>query len=145
MQVDYGDSDQANRVRKVLDQASGKLRTDPAPQAAFLVGACCSRIEQIQAHMRGATPFSGKLKGFRIDRSDVQGLFVAAMDKAKAYGIEQERKVSGLLECAAAALAATPDQWPLSPDEISYFFTLGHALRPRFAKDADENPTSQPQ
>ena len=145
MQVDYGDSDQANRVRKVLDQASGKLRTDPAPQAAFLVGACCSRIEQIQAHMRGATPFSGKLKGFRIDRSDVQGLFVAAMDKAKAYGIEQERKVSGLLECAAAALAATPDQWPLSPDEISYFFTLGHALRPRFAKDADEYPTSQPQ
>lgn len=145
MQVDYGDSEQAKRVRKVLDQTSGKLQTDAAPQAAFLVGACCSRIEQIQAHLRGATPFSGKLKGFRLGQSDVQGLFVAAKDKAKAYGDEQERKVSGLLECAAAALAAAPDQWPLSPDEISYFFTLGHALRPRFAKDADDNQTNQPQ
>lgn len=133
MQVDYGDSEQAERVRKVLDLGSGKLRTDPAPQAAFLVGACCSGIEQIQKDVRGATPFSGKLKGFRLDQSDVRGLFVAAKDKAKAYGEKQEPKVSALLEFAAAALAATPDQWPLSTDEISYFFALGHTLRPRFA------------
>jgi CRISPR-associated protein Csh1 len=157
MQVDYGDSEQAKRVRKVLDQTSGKLRDVPAAQASFLVGGCCSRIEVIQQrHYRdrsgggsdragGAAPFSGKLKGFRLNQRDVQGLFVAAKEKAKAYGDEHEGKVSGLLECAAAALAATPEQWPLSPDEISYFFALGHALRPRFAKDADETQTSQPQ
>lgn len=138
MGVDYGDSEQADRVRKVLGEANGKLRTDSAAQAAFLVGACCSRIETIQERIRGSAPFAGKLKGFRLNQADVQKLFVAAKDKAKAYGSEEERKVSGLLGCAAAALAATPEHWPLSTNEVSYFFTLGHALRPRFAKDADD-------
>ncbi len=140
MNIDYGASEQAERVRAVLGQASGRLRADPAAQAAFLVGACCSRIEVIQEHIRGTSPFSGKLKGFRLNQSDVQNLFVAAKDKAKAYGADEEKKVSGLLECAAAALAATPDLWPLSPDEVSYFFALGHALRPRFAKDTEDGP-----
>lgn len=137
MSVDYGNSEQADRVRGVLGQASGRLQTDPAAQAAFLVGACCSRIEMIQQHVRGAAPFAGKLKGFRLSQPDVQRLFVAAKDKAKAYGPDEEKKVSGLLDCAAAALAATPERWPLSPDEVSYFFALGHALRSRFAKDAE--------
>lgn len=138
MGVDYGDSEQADRVRKVLGEANGKLRTDSAAQAVFLVGACCGRIETIQERIRGSAPFTGKLKGFRLKQTDVQKLFVAAKDKAKAYGPEEERKVSGLLGCAAAALAATPEHWSLSPDEVSYFFALGHALRARFAKDADD-------
>lgn len=137
MKVDYGNSEQADRVRGVLGQASGKLKTDPAAQAAFLVGACCSRIEMIQQHVRGAAPFAGKLKGFRLSQPDVQRLFVAAKDKAKAYGPDEEKKVSGLLECAAAALSATSERWSLSPDEVSYFFALGHALRSRFAKDTE--------
>jgi hypothetical protein len=70
----------------------------------------------------------------------VQGLFVVTKEKAKACGAEQERTMGGLLECEAAALQASPDRWPLSPGETSYFFALGHALRPRFAKDADEIP-----
>lgn len=143
MQIDYGDSEQADRVRKVLSQASGKLQSDAAVQASFLVGACCSRIEKIQEHVRGASPFSGKLKGFRLKQADIRGLFVSAKDKAAAYGIDEERKVSGLLECAAAALAAASDRWALSPDEVSYFFALGHALRPRFAKDQDEDANNQ--
>lgn len=67
MNIDYGASEQAERVRAVLGQASGRLRADPAPQAAFLVGACCSRIEEIQKHARGTdtAPFAGKLKSFR--------------------------------------------------------------------------------
>jgi CRISPR-associated protein Csh1 len=138
MGVDYGDSEQADRVRKVFDETSGKLRIDSAAQAAFLVGACCSRIETIQERIRGSVPFAGKLKGFRLNQADVQKLFVAAKDKAKAYGPEEERKVSGLLGCAAAALAATPEHWSLSSDEVSYFFTLGHALRSRFAKDTGD-------
>ena len=103
MPLDFGTSPQANRVRNVLEQANGKLKTDPAAQAAFLVGACCSRIEAIQQHARGSAPFEGKLKGFRLNQADVRGLFVAAKDKAKAYG---EEKFATLLECAAAALAA---------------------------------------
>lgn len=137
MNVNYGTSEQADRVRGILGCAPGKLRADPAAQAAFLVGACCSRIEMIQQHVRGATPFAGKLKGFRLSQPDVYRLFVAAKDKAKAYGPDEEKKVSGLLECAAAALVATSERWSFSSDEVSYFFALGHALRSRFAKDVE--------
>jgi CRISPR-associated protein Csh1 len=136
MELDYGSSPQADRVRAVLQGASGKLRTEAAAQAAFLVGACCGRIETLQLHARGSSPFEGKLKGFRLNQADVQGLFVAAKDKAKAYG---EGKVSGLLVCAAVALAASPERWSLSPDEVSYYFALGHALRPRFAGEREES------
>lgn len=137
MSIGYGDSEQSDRVRKLFNQVSGKLEADAAAQAAFLIGACCGRIETIQEHARGSSPFSGKLKGFRLNQSDVQRLFVSAKDKSRAYGPDKERTVSGLLECAAAALAATPERWLLSPDEVSYFFAMGHALRSRFAKDAD--------
>ncbi|MBI4454796.1 MAG: hypothetical protein HY644_02740 [Acidobacteria bacterium] len=141
MQIDYGKSPQADRVRAVLKNATGKLSTDPAAQAAFLVGACCFRIERLQEFARGSTPFAGKLKGFRLNQADVQRrLFVAAKDKAKAYG---EGKVAGLLECAGAALMVAPEQWPLSPDEVSYFFALGHALGPRFASDSNEGEKAQ--
>jgi CRISPR-associated protein Csh1 len=140
MHIDYGDSDQAGRVRNLLDQAPGRLRSDHAARAAFLIGACCSRIEIMQAHMRGSSPFAGKLKAFRLNQDDVRGLFVAAKEKAQAYGADEERKVRGLLECAAAELLAAPDRWTLSPSEVAYFFALGHALRPRLAKDADSEP-----
>ena len=144
MEIDYGNTDQAERVRQLLQQApeTSRLRSDAAAQAVFLVGACCGRIETIQNQVRGASTFEGKYKGFRLNQPDIQRLFIAAKDKAKAYGPDKERVVSGLLSCAASALAATPQQWPLSPDEISYYFALGHALRSRLAKEQDGNVTS---
>ena len=130
---DYGTTPQADRVRTLFDSAPGRLRIDPSAQAVFLLGACCARIENIQLRLNNAMPFSGKLKAFRLNQPDIQRLFVDAKDKARVYGPEQERKVTGLLGCTAAALASCPDQWPLSPDEISYYFALGHALRSRLA------------
>lgn len=142
--VDYGDSEQADRVRLLFQQApeTSRLRTDPAAQAAFLVGACCGRIETIQSIVRGSTPFEGKYKGFRLNQPDIQRLFIAAKDKAKAYGPDKERIVSGLLSCAASALAATAEHWSLGPDEISYYFALGHALRSRLAREQESDVAS---
>jgi CRISPR-associated protein Csh1 len=141
MVIDYGNTEQAERVRQFFLQApeTSRLHSDAAAQAVFLIGASCGRIETIQNQVRGSTPFEGKYKAFRLNQADIQRLFIAAKDKAKAYGPDKERIVSGLLSCAASALVATPQQWPLSPDEISYYFALGHALRPRLAKEQDDN------
>jgi CRISPR-associated protein Csh1 len=146
MVVDYGTTEQAERVRRLFGHspATGRLRTDPAAQAAFLVGACCGRIETIQRNVRGSTPFEGKYKGFRLNQNDIQQLFVAAKDKGKAYGPDAEKGVSSLLGCAAAALAATPERWPIGPDEISYFFALGHALRSRLAREQEPEANATP-
>jgi CRISPR-associated protein Csh1 len=139
VQINYGASEQANRVRRLFSDSTGKLGERPEAQAAFLVGACCRRIEFIQLEVRKATPFVGKYKGLRLVQGDVQRLFVEAKAKAQDYGPEQEDKVRELLTCAAAALAATPDRWELSPDEVSYFFALGHALAGRLAKEHDQD------
>lgn len=146
MVADFGKSEQAERVRELFQEApeTNLLRFDPAAQAAFLVGACCGRIETIQSQVRGSTPFEGKYKGFRVNQPDIQRLFTAAKDKAKAYGPDKERIVSGLLSCAASALAATPARWTLGPDDISYYFALGHALRSRLAKEQDRETTDTP-
>lgn len=139
MQVDYGPSEQADRVRRVFSECSGILKDGATAQAAFLVGACCRRIELIQQAVRGASPFVGKYKGLRLVQGDIRNLFVAAKAKAQDYGPDEEMKVRGLLFCAGAALATLPDHWELSTDEISYFFALGHALCSRLAKDKDQS------
>lgn len=143
MNIDYGISEQADRVRQLFAQAPGKLSHDPAAQAAFLIGACCSRVELIQQNVRGSAPFASKLKGFRLNEHDVRMLFRDAKEKGSSYGDDEERKIAGLLQCAGSALFASPDQWPLSLDEVSYFFALGHALRPRLAKAAEEDAANR--
>jgi CRISPR-associated protein Cas8b/Csh1 subtype I-B len=148
MVVDYGQSPQAARVRELLRNAHGKLKDDPAAQAAFLIGACCGRIETIQAKDRGLralssnAPFSGKLKGFNLNERDVRILFREAKSKAAAYGEEAERTVGELLKCAAAAFFASPEPWDLSPDEVSYFVALGHTLKSRLAEKTEVDSSS---
>jgi hypothetical protein len=134
MLVDYGESDQAERVRLLFARAPGRLCHDAAAQAAFLIGAASGRIEDIQSHARGSSSFGSRLKGFHLNERELKDLFRYAKEKSAAYGEDQERKVSGLLQCAASALLATPDGWMMSPEEISYFVALGHALRRRLAR-----------
>jgi CRISPR-associated protein Csh1 len=157
----YGDSPQANRVTALFATAPNRLRTEVSAQAAFLLGACCGRVEDIQSRVnrqfagseagKGASPFAGKYKAFRLNQPDMERLFVEAKDKARAYGHDEESKVANLLKCAGAALFACSDRWPLSPDEISYFFALGHALRSRLAErggkenDSDSSDSQQNQ
>jgi CRISPR-associated protein Cas8b/Csh1 subtype I-B len=133
----YGDSPQADRVRAFFEQAAGLLRSDAAAQAAFLLGACCKRIMDIQDRIRGARPFFGKLKGLRVSEGDLKRLLPEAVGKSEAYGEDNRRIVAPLLECAGAAMAAAGDGWKLSADEISYYFALGLVLASRLAaKDA---------
>lgn len=138
VQIDYGSSEQSERVRQTISECPGKLKESAAAQAAFVLGACCRRIEHIQFSLRKATPFVGKYKGLRLTQEDVKRLFVAAQSKAIDYGPEQETKVLGLLTCAAAALSAAAERWDLSPDEVSYFFALGRALSGRFAREEEQ-------
>lgn len=135
--VQFGNSPQAERVRRVLAESNGALRGNPEAQAAFLTGACCKRIEQIQRDGLGSAPFREKYKGLKLAQKDLRQLFVDASAKAQAYE-DQEQIVSGLLGCAAEALRACPDIWSLAADEVSYYFALGLALASRFAKSSED-------
>lgn len=135
----YGTSPQADRVRAFFEQAEGRLRSERTAQAAFLIGACCKRIMDIQDRIRGARPFLGKLKGLRLDAVDLRRLLPEIIDKAEAYGDENRRIVAPLTECAGAAMASAGDSWLLSADDVSYYFALGLVLAGRLAKDNDRN------
>jgi CRISPR-associated protein Csh1 len=135
--VQYGDSPQADRVRRVLNESRGALRESPEAQAAFLTAACCRRIEHIQKQALGSSPFREKYKGLKLAQKDVCQLFVEATAKAQAYE-DQEQLVSGLLACTAEAFRACPDVWSIAPDEVSYNFALGLALASRLAKGSED-------
>lgn len=135
----YGTSPQASRVRAFFEQAEGQLRSEPSAQAAFLIGACCKRIMDIQDRVRGARPFFGKLKGLRVDVVDLRRLLPEIIDKAEAYGDENRRIVAPLTECAGAAMACSGDAWQLTADQVSYYFALGLVLARRLAAEANHN------
>jgi CRISPR-associated protein Csh1 len=132
--INYGDSEQAERVRAVFADATASLRDNGAAQAAFLVGACCARIEWMQRTAGGSASFIGKYKGLMLTPRDIEGLFVKAKSKAQQYGDQEERKLAPLLACAASALTGAPPAGELSPDEASYYFALGHTLSARLGK-----------
>lgn len=134
----YGTSPQADRVRAFFEHAEGRLRSEPAAQSAFLMGACCKRIMDIQDRIRGARPFLGKLKGLRLNEVDLRRLLPEIIDKAEAYGDENRRIVAPLTECTGAAMASAGDVWQLTADEVSYYFALGLVLARRLAAEGND-------
>lgn len=137
MTVQFGDSPQANRVRRILSESNGALRDNPEAQAAFLTGSCCRRIEQIQDRSLGSAPFREKYKGLRLSQKALRQLFVDASAKAQAYE-DDEHIVSNLLTCTAEAFRACAETWQLTSDEISFYFALGLSLAGRLAKGSED-------
>lgn len=137
MTVQFGDSPQANRVRRILSESNGALRDNPEAQAAFLTGSCCRRIEQIQDRSLGSAPFREKYKGLRLSQKALRQLFVDASAKAQAYE-DDEHIVSNLLTCTAEAFRACAEAWQLTSDEISFYFALGLSLAGRLAKGSED-------
>jgi CRISPR-associated protein Csh1 len=135
--VQFGDTPQAERVRRVLSESNGALRDNPEAQAAFLTGACCRRIELIQDRSLGSMPFREKYKGLRLSQKNLRQLFVDASAKAQAYE-DDEHIVTNLITCTAEAFRACCEPWRLTADEISFYFALGLALAGRLAQSSED-------
>jgi CRISPR-associated protein Csh1 len=80
-----------------------------------------------QAKERGAKPFMKKLKGLRMDERDIKALLPAVQNKFEEYySFGKGKKL--VAEEAYNYLFASGDNWPLSVDEINFYFAGGMNL-----------------
>lgn len=109
-----------------------------AKKAVFLEGALAQLLLDIQYRERGATPFRTKLHGLNLDRRSVIALFPKVQNKLEEYGKNYYR---GLEQLIARHMVQAGEDWKMSKDEISFYFTMGMNLAYLFkAKKEDEEP-----
>lgn len=108
---------------------------DDAKKAVFLEGALTQFLLNIQYSERKATPFRTKLKGLKLDESEVKKLLPEIQNKLEEYGKNYykplERIISGYFISAG-------DNWKLTNDEISFYFVLGMNLSHLFKSKKDD-------
>lgn len=98
----------------------------PAKVGLVLLGVLVQKFLNYQHRERGSTPFLKTLKNLRLDKKDVQSVYLALQNKMNEYGIA--RYWGKLREGIARSFIEAGDSWHLSTDEIGFYITIGMAL-----------------
>lgn len=105
-------------------------------QGLVIMGALCQRLLNIQYKQRGNKPFYKELKGLKMNQIDIKGLLPKIVNKLTEY----DAFYKNLREMAAAAsdcLLSSAERWPLTVDEINYYFVCGMLLSNQVAKNPE--------
>jgi CRISPR-associated protein Csh1 len=98
----------------------------PVKKGLFLLGALTESILQIQQKERGSKPFLKKLKGFKMNQTEIMGLFSDIRDKLesyeKYYGHNKELFIK-----AFKYLTSADTNWKLNVEQINFYFLAGMA------------------
>ncbi len=98
----------------------------PVKKGLFLLGALTESILQIQQRERGSKPFLKKLKGFKMDQTEIMGLLSDVRDKLesyeKYYGHNEELFVKTM-----EYLTSADTNWELNIEQINFYFLAGMA------------------
>lgn len=116
------------KAREITDEIFGQYADffdSDAKKAVFLEGALAQLLLDIQYRERGATPFRTKLHGLNLDRRSVAALFPKIQNKLEEYGKNYYR---GLEQLVSQHMVQAGEEWKMSKDEISFYFTLGMNL-----------------
>lgn len=115
------------KIEKLLEPYDIGLNTN-LKKALMLIGVLAQKVMNIQAkNLNGSTPFTKKLKDFRLRRADVQGLFAEEIKIMQQY--ESFSKSSKLIAEAVTELIIKSDaEWTLSVDEINFYIAGGLVL-----------------
>lgn len=98
-------------------------------KAVFLEGVLAQFLLNIQGHERGAQPFRARLKGLKMNESLIKKLLPEIQNKLEEYG---KNYYGQLEEIISENLVQAGENWHLSNDEISFYFTLGMNLSKNF-------------
>lgn len=141
--ADLGKEIPESRAREITDeifeQYADFFDTD-AKKAVFLEGALAQLLLDIQYRERGAAPFRTKLHGLNLDRRSVAALFPKIQNKLEEYGKNYYR---GLEQLVSQHMVQAGEEWKMSKDEISFYFTLGMNLAYLFKADKNEEPPKE--
>lgn len=106
-----------------------------AKKAVFLEGVLAQLLLNIQYQERGATPFRTKLHGLNLDRRSVAAMFPKIQNKLEEYGKNYYR---GLEQLISRHMVQAGEEWKMSKDEISFYFTLGMNMAYLFKAKKEE-------
>ncbi|WP_297897048.1 TIGR02556 family CRISPR-associated protein [Methanobrevibacter sp.] len=96
-----------------------------AKKASFLLGVLTNKLVYIQFKELGSTPFTNKLWGLSLDEKKIQKLYPLVLNKL----IEYKSNYYGDLEVEISKnLLEANNNWKLTRDETSFYFTLGYTL-----------------
>ena len=113
------------------------LRSLPAvdtdlKKGLFLMGALTERLLRVQRNERGSKPFLKKLKGLKMNETDLKGLLPEIRMKLEEY----DRYRAGedrLFKLASQYLSEAPSKWNMGIDEMNFYFALGMGMFDRLA------------
>ena len=127
------------------------LRSLPAvdtdlKKGLFLMGALTERLLRVQKNERGSKPFLKKLKGLKMNETDLKGLLPEIRMKLEEY----DRYRAGedrLFKLASEYLSKAPPKWNMSVEEMNFYFALGMGMFDKLAEfiykkeESDEEQT----
>lgn len=97
-------------------------------QALILTGVLVQKVFNIQAYnLNGSSPFSNRLKGFKMRQGDVNGLLTEAIEKMvefESYSNDSKRIYMEVIK----RLGKSPAVWPLTSDELNFYISAGMPL-----------------
>jgi CRISPR-associated protein Csh1 len=109
------------------------MLTEPAAKGIFLLGALTKLLLNKQYVDRGNEPFAKQLKGLRLTERDIRGLLPKVQNKLIEYESFDKGKRQMAEEISLHLLSAG-ENWPLTLDEINFYFATGMNLANLIAK-----------
>jgi len=103
-------------------------------KAIFLEGVISQYLLNIQYQERKATPFRVKLKGLKLDEKQIKKLLPEIQNKLEEYGKNYYRDLETVI---SNYFVLSGNDWNLTNDEISFYFTLGMNLSNLFKKEKE--------
>lgn len=107
----------------------------PEKRAVFLEGVLTQFLLNIQGRERGAQPFRARLKGLKMRESLIKKLLPEIQNKLEEYG---KNYYGQLEEIISEHFVQAGENWKLSNDEISFYFTLGMNLSKNFKAENEK-------
>jgi len=115
---------------------------DCAPkQVCFLTGVLARKVLNIQFKENNATPFQKKLHGLRLSESVVKNIFKEAQAKLEQYKKNYYRELETVI---SQYMTVGDKNWPITNDEISFYFTTGLNLADLFKIRKEEEDNDGP-
>lgn len=99
----------------------------------FLLGALTEKLLQVQKNNRGSKPFLKKLKGLKMNESDLKGLLPEVRNKLEEYDKFRAGETK-LFNLASEYLSKSPPVWNMSIEELNFYFSLGMGMFDKVAE-----------
>lgn len=95
-----------------------------AKKASFLLGVLTRKLLNIQYRNQGSNPFMKKLSGLSLDYKKIQNLYPKIINKLREYDVAIPKLEGEITEY----MLKSENNWNLTRDETSYYFTLGYTM-----------------